>query len=187
VRTLREPGGTPIGEEIRYTLKRSPANAAMTPEAELLLFNASRAQLAREVIQPALSAGEIVLCDRFYDSTVAYQGYGRGLDLKTIETIVGFAVGGLRPDVTLLLALPVSVSETRRAARASSQTPQRDRMEEADRAFFERVEQGYAAIAKNEPGRVKVIDATQPIEAVAGAIWQIIARLPGIAKSARCD
>lgn len=187
VRTIREPGGTPIGEEIRHTLKHSPANAAMTPEAELLLFNASRAQLAREVIQPALSAGEIVLCDRFYDSTVAYQGYGRGLDLKTIETIVGFAVGGLRPDVTLLLALPVSVSETRRAARASSQTPQRDRMEEADRAFFERVEQGYAAIAKNEPGRVKVIDATQPIEAVAGAIWQIIARLPGIAKSARCD
>src|SRR6478609_2208013 len=92
VRTLREPGGTPIGEEIRHTLKHSHDNAAMTSEAELLLMNASRAQLVREVIRPALAAGEIVLCDRFYDSTVAYQGYGRQLDLQIVKEMIDFAV-----------------------------------------------------------------------------------------------
>src|SRR5215475_4567690 len=91
VRTLREPGGTPIGEEIRHTLKHSQDNAAMTAEAELLLMNASRAQLVREIIRPALAAGEIVLCDRFYDSTIAYQGYGRGLDLKMVRNIIDVA------------------------------------------------------------------------------------------------
>src|SRR5215208_6672789 len=101
VRTIREPGGTPIGEEIRHTLKHSAVNDAMTAEAELLLMNASRAQLVREVIRPALEAGEIVLCDRFYDSTIAYQGYGRQLDLELIRNIVDFAVGGTRPDLTL--------------------------------------------------------------------------------------
>src|ERR1051326_6416268 len=85
VRTLREPGGTPIGEEIRHTLKHSKANEAMTAEAELLLMNATRAQLGREVIRPALAAGEIILSDRFYDSTTAYQGYGRQLDLNTVK------------------------------------------------------------------------------------------------------
>ena len=93
VRTLREPGGTPIGEEIRHTFKHGPANHAMTAEAELLLMNASRAQLVREVIRPALADGEIVLCDRFYDSTTAYQGYGRQLDLQMVKSIVDVAVG----------------------------------------------------------------------------------------------
>src|SRR5580658_3856995 len=93
VRLLREPGGTPIGEEIRHTLKHSLSNQAMTAEAELLLMNASRAQLVREVIRPALAEGEIVLCDRFYDSTTAYQGYGRGLDLQQVQTVIDFAVG----------------------------------------------------------------------------------------------
>src|SRR5438552_6292700 len=100
VREIREPGGTPIGEEIRHTLKHSAANQAMTPEAELLLMNASRAQLVRETIRPALAAGHIVLSDRFYDSTTAYQGYGRGLDLESVKTIVDFAVGRTRPDLT---------------------------------------------------------------------------------------
>jgi hypothetical protein len=99
VRTLREPGGTPIGEEIRHTLKHSLANEAMTPEAELLLMNASRAQLVREVIRPALAGGDIVLCDRFFDSTTAYQGYGRRLDLSLVKSIVDFAVGDTRPDL----------------------------------------------------------------------------------------
>ena len=98
-RTAREPGGTPIGEEIRHTLKHSKNNAAMTPEAELLLMNASRAQLVREVIRPALDAGEVVISDRFYDSTPAYQGYGRQLDLKLVRSVVDFAVGDTRPDV----------------------------------------------------------------------------------------
>src|SRR5882672_2133474 len=103
VRTIREPGGTPIGEEIRHTLKHSSANQAMTAETELLLMNASRAQLVREVIRPALAAGEIVLSDRFYDSTTAYQGHGRGLDLNLVKAIIEAAVGETRPDLTLLL------------------------------------------------------------------------------------
>ena len=94
--TLREPGGTPIGEEIRHTLKHSPANQAMTAEAELLLMNASRAQLVREIIRPALASGKVVLCDRFYDSTTAYQGYGRGLDVSVVRAVIEFAVGPTR-------------------------------------------------------------------------------------------
>lgn len=176
VRTLREPGGTPIGEEIRHTLQHSEQNRAMTPEAELLLINASRAQLVREVIRPALAAGEIVLCDRFYDSTTAYQGAGRQLDASAVRTIIDFAVGDTRPDLTLLLGVPVSVSEARRAARRVHRGSQRDRLEEADRAFFERVEAGYRAIAAAEPERVRWIDATASIEAVHVAIWQEVAR-----------
>src|SRR5437016_14442225 len=117
VRTLREPGGTPIGEEIRHTLKHSKANEAMTPEAELLLMNASRAQLVREVIRPALAAGEIVLSDRFYDSTTAYQGHGRQLDLNMVQSIVDAAVEETRPDLTLLFLLPRDVAEERRLRR----------------------------------------------------------------------
>src|SRR4051812_32069819 len=170
VRTLREPGGTPMGEEIRHTLKHSASNHAMTPEAELLLMNASRAQLVREVIRPALAANEVVLCDRFYDSTVAYQGYGRQLDLALVRSVIDIAVGETRPHLTLLLRVPLDVSEARRASRGSTE---RDRFEEADREFFRRVEQGYDAIAATEPQRVRAIDATQSVEAVAKNIWRI--------------
>ena len=117
---LREPGGTPIGEEIRHTLKHSQQNHAMTAEAELLLMNASRAQLVREIIRPALAAGKIVLCDRFYDSSIAYQGYGRELDLQSVKSMIDFAVGDTRPNLTLLLSVPVEISEARRAARRES-------------------------------------------------------------------
>lgn len=174
VRLLREPGGTPIGEEIRHTLKHSAKNRAMTAEAELLLMNASRAQLVQEVIRPALAAGEIVLCDRFYDSTVAYQGYGRQLDLGFIRALIDFAVGETRPLLTLLLSVPVEVSESRRNARLATTGPERDRFEEADRDFFLRVEKGYHAIAAAEPERVRVIDATQPIDVVQNAIWSLV-------------
>jgi len=178
VRTLREPGGTPIGEEIRHTLKHSTANAAMTPEAELLLMNASRAQLVREVIRPALAAGEVVLCDRFYDSTLAYQGFGRQLGLQQVRAVIDFAVEGTRPNLTLLLEVPVEVSEARRQQRRNPDSsnapaePLRDRMEEADRAFFERVHLGFATLAAEEPKRIRVIDATQSIEAVEQEIWK---------------
>ena len=189
VRMVREPGGTPIGEEIRHTLKHSEANHAMTGAAELLLMSASRAQLVLEVIQPALASGEIVLCDRFLDSTVAYQGYGRGLDLRQIEAITDFAVGRTKPDLTLLLDVPVSVSEQRRQARQALQTaqaasntqttasapPLRDRMEELDRAFFERVHQGFQQIAAANPARVRVIDATRTIEEVHRSILEAVA------------
>jgi dTMP kinase len=172
VRTLREPGGTPIGEEIRHTLKHSAANHAMTPEAELLLMNASRAQLVREVVRPALARGEIVLCDRFYDSTTAYQGYGRQLDLRLVQAMIDLAVGDTRPDLTLLLLVPQDVSEQRRLARQSTMPFMRDRMEEADGTFFARVAKGYQAIAAAEPGRVRPIEATGKIEQIQDTIWR---------------
>ena len=192
VRVLREPGGTPIGEEVRHTLKHSQQNQAMTAEAELLLMNASRAQLVREVIRPALAAGDLVLCDRFYDSTIAYQGYGRQLDLNVVRMIIEFAVGATRPSLTFLLSVPIEVSEERRRARkhamlidvSSHRTkpeghtpptfsePSSDRIEETGRDFFQRVENGYKAIAAAEPGRVWAIDSTQPVEAVTAAIWR---------------
>ena len=190
VQRLREPGGTPIGEEIRHTLKHSEANYAMTAEAELLLMNASRAQLVREIIRPMLAIGQIILCDRFYDSTTAYQGYGRKLNLKKVSEVIEFAVGETRPDLTLLLHVPIAVSEDRRRSRQTMllEVPQeekhkqpaplpfdntlRDRMEEADRDFFERVEKGYQAIAAAEPARVKLIEATQSKECVARGIWK---------------
>jgi dTMP kinase len=176
VRTLREPGGTPIGEEIRHTLKHSSVNHAMTPEAELLLMNASRAQLVRETIRPALAAGEIVLCDRYYDSTTAYQGYGRQLDLKTVAAIIDFAVGQTRPDLTLLMLVPQEVSEARRLARQPTLPLRikRDRIEEAGRSFFERVASGYHAIAAAEPRRIKTIEATGKVDAIAAAIWEFV-------------
>src|SRR5579863_4439928 len=153
VRTLREPGGTPIGEEIRHTLKHSASNHAMTAEAELLLMNASRAQLVREVIRPALAAGDVVLCDRFYDSTTAYQGHGRGLDLALVKSVIDFAVGDTRPDVTLFLHVPPEVSAERLLSRQSTLPFIRDRMEEGDKNFFLRVAQGYEAVAAAEPQR----------------------------------
>jgi dTMP kinase len=174
-RVLREPGGTPIGEEIRHLLKHHPANEVMMPEAELLLMNASRAQLVLEVIRPALTAGEIVLCDRFYDSTTAYQGYGRQLDLALVKSVIDFAVGRTRPHLTLLLRVPTEVSEARQHARQASNAGPRDRFEEADRAFFRRVEHGFEEIAKAEPQRVRIVDATQSIEAVHDDIWRLVA------------
>ncbi len=172
VRALREPGGTPIGEEIRHTLKHSLDNRAMTPEAELLLMNASRAQLVREVIRPALAAGEIVLCDRFYDSTTAYQGYGRQLSLEMVRASIDLAVGDTRPALTLLLEIPPRVSRRRLHQRRTSTVPVRDRMEEADQDFFARVDQGYQAIASSEPERVRRIDGAGTVDEIAARIWR---------------
>ncbi len=174
VRTLREPGGTPIGEEIRHTLKHSKNNAAMTAEAELLLMNASRAQIVREVIRPALAAGEIVICDRFYDSTVAYQGYGRQLDLEKVRSIVQFAIGDTKPQLTLFLHVPAEVSAERMRSRQATLPFVRDRIEEADQAFFARVAHGYNVIVKNEPQRVKVVNGARPMDMVCADIWEIV-------------
>ena len=191
---LREPGGTLIGDEIRHTLKHSQQNHAMMAETELLLMNASRAQLVRETIRPALAGGEIVVCDRFYDSTTAYQGYGRGLDLALVKSMIDFAVGDTRPNLTILLTVPIEVSEARRLARREAMLidvphegkktegpaklpfsePLRDRMEEADRAFFERVAQGYEAIAAAEPNRVRVVSGAGAIEVVCENIWELV-------------
>jgi len=170
VMTLREPGGTPIGEEIRHTLKHSKNNHAMTAEAELLLLNASRAQLVREVIRPSLERGEVVLCDRFYDSTTAYQGYGRGLTLPLVKAIIDVAVGDTRPDLTLLLMVSTETSESRRLARQSTMPFLRDRFEESDRAFFERVARGFEEIAAAEPGRVRRLQAERSAPEIQAAI-----------------
>ena len=133
---------------------------------------ASRAQLVREIIRPALQAGEIVLCDRFYHSTLAYQGYGRQLDLARVREVIDFAVGDTRPDLTLMLHVPLVVSEQRRKSRPAAQT--RDRFEESDRAFFERVEHGFRALAEADPARIKWVDATQPIPIVTAELWNYI-------------
>ena len=159
VRVVREPGGTESGEQIRKLLKHGPKN--LTAEAELLLMNASRAQLVREVIRPALAAGEVVLCDRFYDSTTVYQGAGRGLDAAQVQSIIDFAVGETRPDLTILLQIPIKISEKRRANRRGT-----DRFESANREFFERVEAGYAALAQSEPDRIRAINADRPLNTV---------------------
>ena len=174
VHMLREPGGTPVGEEIRHTLKHSKANIAMTPETELLMMNASRAQLVREIIRPALTVGEVVLCDRFYDSTTAYQGYGRGLDLSLVKSVIDFAVGQTRPDLTLLLHVPPQVSVERLLARQSNLPFVRDRIEEGDRHFFARVARGYEAIAAAESSRVRVVDGAGSIEVVGEKIWELV-------------
>jgi dTMP kinase len=179
VRTIREPGGTPIGEEIRHTLKHSADNEAMTAETELLLMNASRAQLVREVIRPALADGEIVICDRFYDSTIAYQGYGRQLDLKMVKAIIDVAVGDTRPDITLLFVVPHEITAERLLARQSTLPFMRDRIEEADHSFFERVAKGYQEIAGTEPKRIHKIDASGTVPEIKASIWKTLqSRLP---------
>jgi dTMP kinase len=174
VRVLREPGGTAIGEDIRHLLKHSKTNVNMTAEAELLLMNASRAQLVREIIRPALATGEIVLCDRFYDSTTAYQGYGRQLDLKMIQTVIDFAVGDTKPDLTLLLQVSPEISRERLRSRQSTLPFVRDRIEEADQSFFMRVAGGYEVIAAAEPNRVRGVDTSGPLEATCAKIWELV-------------
>jgi dTMP kinase len=183
--TLREPGGTPIGEEIRHTLKHSHQNQTMTPEAELLLMNASRAQLVREVIRPALAAGSLVLCDRFYDSTTAYQGYGRQMDLARVQAVIEFAVGSTHPRLTLLMLVPHELSEQRRLNRQARQPSLRDRFEEADREFFERVDEGYRALARQEPDRVKVIRADRSADEVELEIWHALKPVLGSSATAK--
>ena len=174
---LREPGGTPIGEEIRHLLKHSDRNAAMTAEAELLLINASRAQLVREVIRPALAEGKVVLCDRFFDSTLAYQAYGRGLDLAAVESVVEFAADNIRPDLTLWLDLPYEIGEQRRLQRNQGQP--RDRFEEESSAFFARVEEGFRELAAKDPARIHRVDAAGSPEQVAGRVWNaVVNRFP---------
>lgn len=171
---LREPGGTPLGEEIRHLLKHAEAGQGMTAEAELLLMNASRAQLVREVIQPALAAGKFVLCDRFFDSTVVYQGFGRGLDQAAVQQVIDFAIAGCLPDLTLLLQVPVEVSEQRRGSRARADNSEPDRFEQADRDFFNRVGDGFRAVAQANAERIAVLDGSAEVDAVQLAIRKAI-------------
>jgi dTMP kinase len=162
---IREPGGTPLGEELRQILLHR--RAAIAPEAELLLFLAARAELVRRVIQPALDDGVVVVCDRFSDSTVAYQGFGRGLDVEPILSLNAWATGGLAPDLTLLLDAPVAVGLRR-------QLVDDDAFAREDVAFHTRVREGYLGLAADS-GRWRLIDATQPPDAVEAAVWSAVA------------
>ncbi len=174
VRELREPGGTALGEKIRHLLKYDPAGKGMVPEAELLLMNASRAQLVREVIRPALEAGEVVVCDRFFDSTLAYQSGGRGLPQDLVESVIGHAVGGTRPDLTLYLSVSRDEARRRVAARTAAVAGPEDRFEQEKEAFFLRVEAAYEALLVREPARVRPVPAEGAPEVVAERIWSLV-------------
>jgi dTMP kinase len=160
---LREPGGTPVGESIRNLLQYDRSASAMTPEAELLLFAASRAQLTREVIHPALERGAVLLCDRYLDSTTVYQGVARALDPRDVAAVNRFAVGDRLPDLTLLLDLEVGEGLRRAALRGGPE----DRMEGQPEAFYQSVRRGYLDLAASEPERFAVIDAAGTEEKVA--------------------
>ena len=178
VRELREPGGTAAGEAIREVLL-DPGHAGLDARAELLLYEASRAQLVAEVIEPALRAGEVVLCDRFYDSTTAYQGHARGLPAEEIERLNAFATGGLAPDLTIVLDIDAAHG-LERATRASAGA---DRLEAEELGFHERVRQGFLAIARAEPQRVLVVSAEGSPDDVAARVWAAVVGstvLPGL-------
>lgn len=169
--TTREPGGTRIGDGIRALLL-DPIHAEMRPETEILLFSAARAQLVGQVIRPHLAQGGIVLCDRFADSTLAYQGYGRQLELGTLRQITAFATGHLTPDLTICLDLPVE--EGLRRKRGGDQA-EWNRMEQEQVAFHERVRHGFLALAAAEPARWLVLDATQSLEGIQEEIRKRVA------------
>ncbi len=171
VRT-REPGGTATGEYIREILQHGRSGETVCAEAELLLFSASRAQLVTQVIRPALERGEWVVCDRFFDSTTAYQAYGQGFDLDKVENIHQFAVGSTVPQCTFLLDIAVSESLCRMQRRNAEQQTAPDRFEREALAFHESVYAGYHALARRHPERIRVVDATRPIHDIADRIWE---------------
>ena len=172
----REPGGTPIGETIRELLQFAPHNSRMTPETELFLFEASRSQLVREIINPALERGICVIADRFFDSTTVYQGAARTLDRELIERLNTFAVGDCIPNVTFVLDVDAATAKSR------MQGPRKtDRMEQQPAEFYERVREGYRALAKREPSRVVLIDGSRTADEIEKEIWKILAsRFPNL-------
>jgi len=170
-----EPGGTSLGKKIGHLLKWAHTTD-MSPLSELLMFNASRAQLLHEVINPGLKEGKVVICDRYTDSTVAYQGYGRGLDLKTVNCINNTATGKLIPDLTILLDIPIEESLARKKDWAH------DRFEQEALSFHQKVHEGYHALAKAEPERWMVVDARQSKRDIARIIWSKVNSLLGRSK-----
>ncbi len=159
----REPGGTPLGEELTKCLKWQ--TSPISPLAELLLFNASRSHLVETVINPALKEGKVVICDRFTDSTVVYQGYGRQLDMETIEKINALATGGLKPDLTILMDILPGIGLARKRGQ------KRDRFEKESLTFHNRIRRGYLELAAKEPDRWLVIDAGKSKQDIAREIW----------------
>ena len=170
----REPGGTKLGEAIRGVLQYNAAGEAPCPESEVLLFEASRAQLVRQVILPALERGAWVVCDRFFDSTTAYQGFGRGFPVELMETINRFAVGEAVPDMTILLNVNVSLGMQRCAKRQAGQAMKYDRIESEALEFHERVRQGYLELARRYPERFRQVDAMRHAEPIADDVWRLV-------------
>lgn len=175
----REPGGTPIAEKIRNDLLKAHHEEPMADLTELLLVFAARAQHIESVIRPALERGDWVLCDRFTDSTIAYQGYGRGLPLDQIDTLRALVQQQVSPDCTLLLDAPLSVGMGRASRRAAENNEETDRFESEALVFFKKVREGFLALAASEP-RFTLIDASQPLEIVQQAIEQQLIRMIGV-------
>jgi dTMP kinase len=170
----REPGGTPIGDQVRRILL-DPLNRLLDPTAELLLYAASRAQHLREVIRPALAVGRIVLCDRFSDATIAYQGYGRGLSVPVIRELDRIVTAGLRPRLTVLLDLPAETGLGRARGRNTSQGLHGEaRFENEDIAFHGLVRNGYLQLAKEEPERIRMVNAARAPEGVQEDVRKIV-------------
>ena len=167
----REPGGTLIGEKIRNLLQDPSHKNDISDMTELLLFSASRAELITSRIQPALSRGEIVICDRFYDSTFVYQGLGRAIDMNKVEQLNQITVGTLKPDLTILLDLDAKIGIERAKSRQSGEL---DRIEKESLAFFEAVRNGYLELAKKEPERFKTIDGLLSVDAIKKIIWDTV-------------
>jgi len=164
--TTREPGGTPLGQKLRQLLLTP---SPLTPEAELLLYAADRTQHVAQALQPQLAAGALILCDRYTDSTVAYQGYGRGLDLELIHQLNQVATAGLESDVTLWLDVDVAVGRARLQERGAP-----DRMEQVDLAFHQRVQEGFAALARAHPHRIRRVEADGDVDSVSQAIQKLL-------------
>jgi dTMP kinase len=175
VLVTREPGGTPLGERIRDVLLHAQG-LALGPEAQALLFSAARAELVRDVLRPALAKGKVVLADRYFDSTLAYQGYGLGADLEGLRALTNFAIAGLWPLRTFLLDAPVEVTLARLHARGA-RAERWDRFHSDDRAFFERVRDGYLRLAAAEPGRYVVVNADRDEDAVAREVASVVDEL----------
>ncbi|MDW7680636.1 MAG: dTMP kinase [bacterium] len=164
---LREPGGTVFAEKIRSVLL-TKENETMDPTTEYLLYSAARAQLTRNRIIPALKAGQLVICDRFFDSSTAYQGYGRGIDLDFIHQINKFATAGINPDLTILIDIDLKEMECRK----QKLSKQLDRMEDQESNFFRQVRSGYLTIARQEPERFRVLNGKRTVSAIAEEVWQ---------------
>ena len=173
VLVTREPGGTRLAELIRG-LVREEVDDPPVSRSEVLLFLAARAQVVSQVIRPALARGEWVLCDRFADSTFAYQGYGRGIDVARLKDLNDFATEGLKPDLTILLDVPPETSRTRLAARQAATDTSADRIERAGEDFHRRLRDGFLELAKAEPGRFVVIDSSGPREEVSAQILKAV-------------
>ena len=172
---LSEPGGISLGKKIRRIVKFSPS--PISAEAELLLFLASRAQLVREVIQPALSNGKIVICDRFSDSTLAYQGFGRGIDLDLIRELDQFSTNGLKPNLSILLDLDPILAKNRRKVSLKDRFESLNYQSSGGNTFYQKLREGYLSLAKEDPDRWLVLDGELPISELTSLIWNRIHHL----------